>query len=73
MINYDLYSDRCVARTGRRGAEGVAWLAISTENGRYLEAWVQVSALHLMLRRYKPDKDHQQPMFKYPKLRQKAG
>ena len=35
--------------------------------------WVQVSALHLMLRRYKPDTEHQRPAFKYPKPRRKAG
>jgi len=32
-----------------------------------------VSALHLMLRRYKPDNNHRQPTFKYPKTRRKAG
>jgi transposase len=37
------------------------------------ESWVQVSALHLTVRRYRPDKDHQQPAFKYPKPRRKAG
>lgn len=37
------------------------------------ESWVQVSALHLMLRRYRPDKEHQQPVFKYPKPCKKAG
>ena len=37
------------------------------------ESWVQVSALHLMLRRYRPDKEHQQPAFKYPKPSRKAG
>jgi putative transposase len=31
------------------------------------EAWVQVSALHQMLRRYRPDEEHQKPAFKYPK------
>lgn len=40
---------------------------------RVSEGWVQVSALHLMLRRYKPDNNHQQPTFKYPKTRRKAG
>jgi putative transposase len=30
-------------------------------------AWVRVSALHLAVRRYRPDKEHQQPPFKYPK------
>ena len=37
------------------------------------EAWVQVSALHLMVRRYRPDKEHQQPAFKYPKSAPKAA
>jgi putative transposase len=37
------------------------------------ESWVQVSALHLMLRRYRPAKEHQQPAFKYPKLPRKAA
>jgi putative transposase len=37
------------------------------------EAWVQVSALHLMVRRYRPDQEHQQPAFKYPKPRRKAA
>jgi putative transposase len=37
------------------------------------ESWVQVSALHLMLRRYRPDKEHQQPAFKHPKPREKAA
>ena len=37
------------------------------------ESWVQVSALHLMLRRYRPDQEHQQPAFMYPKPREKAA
>jgi putative transposase len=37
------------------------------------ESWVQVSALHLMLRRYRPDQERQQPAFKYPKPRQNAA
>jgi putative transposase len=37
------------------------------------ESWVQVSALHLMLRRYRPDKEHQQPAFKHPKPCKKAA
>ncbi len=37
------------------------------------EGWVQVSALHLLLRRYRPDKEHQQPAFKYPKPSRKAA
>ena len=37
------------------------------------ESWVQVSALHLMLRRYRPDQEHQQPAFKHPKPREKAA
>jgi putative transposase len=37
------------------------------------ETWVQVSALHLMLRRYRPDKEHQQPAFKHPKPRENAA
>lgn len=37
------------------------------------ESWVQVSALHLMLRRYRPDQENQQPAFKYPKPREKAA
>jgi putative transposase len=36
-------------------------------------AWVQVSALHQMLRRYRPDKSQQGPKFKYPKIRRKAA
>jgi putative transposase len=40
---------------------------------RVSESWVQVSALHLMLRRYRPDEQHQQPAFKYPKSREKAA
>jgi transposase len=36
-------------------------------------AWVQVSALHQMLRRYRPDIDQQGPKFKYPKIRRKAA
>jgi putative transposase len=37
------------------------------------ESWVQVSALHLMVRRYQPDNEHQQPAFKHPKQRRKAA
>ena len=37
------------------------------------ESWVQVSALHLMLRRYRPDKEHQQPPFMHPKPTRKAA
>jgi len=37
------------------------------------ESWVQVSALHLMLRRFRPDKERQQPPFKYPKPVPKAA
>jgi putative transposase len=37
------------------------------------ETWVQVSALHAMLRRYRPDQEHQQPAFKYAKPTRKAG
>jgi putative transposase len=37
------------------------------------ESWVQLSALHLMVRRYRPDKEHQQPAFKYPKPPRKAA
>ena len=37
------------------------------------EGWVQVSALHLMLRRYRPDKEHQQPPFKHSKPARKAA
>jgi len=37
------------------------------------ESWVQVSALHLMLRRYRPDKENPQPAFKYPKPARKAA
>jgi len=37
------------------------------------ESWVQVSALHLMLRRYRPDQENQHPEFKYPKSAQKAA
>jgi putative transposase len=37
------------------------------------EGWVQVSALHLLLRRYRPDKEHQHPAFKYPKPARKAA
>ena len=37
------------------------------------ESWVQVSALHLMLRRYRPDQEHRQPAFMYPKPREKAA
>jgi putative transposase len=40
---------------------------------RVSEAWVQVSALHLMVRRCRPDKEHQQPAFKHPKLPRKAA
>jgi putative transposase len=40
---------------------------------RVSRSWVQVSALHLMARRYKPDKERQQPAFKHPKPRRKAG
>jgi putative transposase len=35
-------------------------------------SWVQVSALHQMLRRRRPDGERQGPMFKYPKPRRKA-
>jgi putative transposase len=37
------------------------------------EAWVQVSALHLLVRRYRPDHEHQQPAFKHPKPPRKAA
>ena len=40
---------------------------------RVSEAWVQVSALHLLVRRYRPDKEHPQPVFHYPKPRRNAG
>jgi putative transposase len=36
-------------------------------------AWVQVSALHQMLRRYRPDASQQGPKFQYPKIRRKAA
>ena len=32
---------------------------------RVSASWVQVSALHLMVRRYRPDKEHPQPAFKW--------
>jgi putative transposase len=37
------------------------------------ESWVQVSALHLMLRRYRPAQEQQEPPFKYPKRQQKVA
>jgi putative transposase len=37
------------------------------------ESWVQVSALHLMLRRYRPDQERQQPAFKHPKPARKVA
>jgi putative transposase len=37
------------------------------------EAWVQVSALHQMVRRLRPDQDRQEPPFKYKKPRGKAA
>jgi len=37
------------------------------------ETWIQVAALHQMVRRYRPDHEHQQPAFKYPKVKRKAG
>ncbi len=37
------------------------------------ESWVQVSALHMMLRRFRPDNLRPMPAFKYPKVRRKAG
>jgi transposase len=40
---------------------------------RVSESWVQVSALHLMLRRYRPDQEHQQPAFQHPKPRKNAA
>ena len=40
---------------------------------RVSEGWVQVSALHSMLRRYRPDKEHQQPEFKYAKSSRRAA
>jgi putative transposase len=37
------------------------------------EAWIQVCAVHQMVRRYKPDHEHPQPAFKYPKPRKRAA
>jgi putative transposase len=37
------------------------------------EAQIQISAIHLMLRRLKPNKDAQRPVFKYPKKVTKAA
>jgi len=36
-------------------------------------AWVQVSAIHLMVRRLRPDKEHQQPPFKYQRPPRKVA
>jgi putative transposase len=40
---------------------------------RVSTSWVQVSALHQMLRRYRPDREQRGPKFKYPKVRRKAA
>jgi putative transposase len=37
------------------------------------ESWVQVSALHLMVRRYRPAKEHQRPAFKHPKQQRRKA
>jgi putative transposase len=37
------------------------------------ESWVQVSALHQMVRKLKPDHDHPQPAFKYRKHERKVA
>jgi putative transposase len=37
------------------------------------ETWIQLSALQRMLRRLKPDRDHQQAAFKYPKKDKKVA
>ena len=37
------------------------------------ETWVQISAIHMMLRRLRPDKANPQPKFKYPKPDKKVA
>jgi putative transposase len=37
------------------------------------ETWVRVSALHMMVRRYKPDRENPQPVFRYKKSQCKAA
>ena len=37
------------------------------------EAWIQISTVHLLLRRLRPDTENPQPKFKYPKSKNKAA
>jgi len=37
------------------------------------ETWIQISAIQMMLRRLKPDAQHPQPKFKYPKSDKKVA
>ncbi len=57
-----------------------AWLGRSrrlSKDYEYLtahsETWIKISAIHLMLRRLKPNKENPQPEFKYPKSGQKVA
>ena len=36
-------------------------------------AWVQIAAIQRMARRLRPDPDHKQPEFKYPKKNKKTS
>jgi putative transposase len=36
-------------------------------------AWVQISAIQQMVRRLRPDAEHRQPPFKYPKNKKKVA
>jgi putative transposase len=37
------------------------------------EAWIQISTIHMMLRRLRPDTDNPPPKFKYPKSQKKVA
>jgi putative transposase len=37
------------------------------------EAWIQISTIHMMLRRLRPDTENPEPKFKYPKGRKKVA
>jgi putative transposase len=37
------------------------------------ETWIKISAIHMMVRRLKPNKENPQPKFKYPKCGNKVA
>jgi putative transposase len=37
------------------------------------EAWIQISTIHVMLRRLRPNIENSEPKFKYPKIEKKVA